>query len=192
MNSHKSIACYITAGGKAKRMNGKLKAFIEIDGERIIDKNLRIYKSLFSEIGIITNDVDKFIDYKNNGIHIISDKYKDIGPIAGIHSSIENTEADYVFIAASDMPKVSAKLIKEMVSRIDNFDAIIPIHNKNIEPLFAVYSSNILEKLIVFIEKGDTYAIRSFLEYIKVNYYEVPMDILKEDPFQNINYESDL
>ena len=192
MEDIKSIACYITAGGKAKRMNGRLKAFIEIDGERIIDKNLRIYKSIFSEIGIITNNADKFIDYKNNGINLISDKYKNIGPIAGIHTSLASSTADYIFIAASDMPNVSKGLIEEMISIIDDYDAIIPIHNGNIEPLFAIYSSSILGKLESFIEKGDSYAIRIFLNEIRIKYYEVSTKLLKDNPFQNINYESDL
>lgn len=187
-----NISCYITAGGKARRMNGRHKAFIEIDGERIIDKNLKIYKSLFSEIGIITNNPDLFVAYNIEGIRLISDKYKNIGPLAGIHASIFYTSADYIFIAASDMPNVSAELITIMLDKVTNTDAVIPIHNGKIEPLFAIYNSDILMKLESFIEQGNTYAIRDFLLLLDVTYFEVSEQILTQNPFLNINYESDL
>lgn len=190
MNIKKKIACYITAGGKAKRMNGRIKAFININGERIIDRNLREVKPLFSEIGIITNKTIEFEEYKNQGLIIISDNYIDIGPLAGIQAALSKTKSNYVFIMASDMPFIKSDLIKLLTNSIANndYDAVLLKHDNNIEPLFAIYNSSILDKLNLFINKGESYAIYDFLTNINAKY----IDVVDIEQFKNINYESDI
>ena len=190
MNIKKKIACYITAGGKAKRMNGRIKAFININGERIIDRNLREVKPLFSEIGIITNKTIEFEEYKNQGLIIISDNYIDIGPLAGIQAALSKTKSNYVFIMASDMPFIKSDLIKLLTNSIANndYDAVLLKHDNNIEPLFAIYNSSILDKLNLFINKGESYAIHDFLTNINAKY----IDVVDIEQFKNINYESDI
>ena len=51
MNSinRKSITGVILSGGKNTRM-GFNKAFLKIDGERLIDRTIKIFRELFSEI----------------------------------------------------------------------------------------------------------------------------------------------
>jgi len=52
----------ILAGGKNTRM-GVNKAFLEINGTRMIDKTIDIYSRLFSEILIITNDPLPYLEF---------------------------------------------------------------------------------------------------------------------------------
>ena len=194
MSAESKVSCYITAGGKATRMNGCIKAFIEIDGERIIDKNLREINSIFSEIGIITNTPDQFISYREAGLQIVSDKYTDIGPLAGIHSAIYNTDADYVFIMASDMPNISKGLIKDLISKAisSKADAIIPTYNGKIEPLFAVYNKSIFMQLETFIEKDESYAVRDFVKILNTVYYNLSDIFEDNNVFRNINYKNEI
>ena len=57
----------ILAGGKNSRM-GTNKAFLEIDGNRLIDKIMDIYRRLFNEIIIVTNDPVSYIEFSDASI----------------------------------------------------------------------------------------------------------------------------
>ncbi|MEF9475741.1 MAG: nucleotidyltransferase family protein, partial [Candidatus Mariimomonas ferrooxydans] len=50
----------ILAGGENRRLP-VLKSFIEIDGEKIIERNLKIMKNLFNEVFIVTNQPEVYL-----------------------------------------------------------------------------------------------------------------------------------
>ncbi len=190
-DTNAKIDFYITAGGKARRMNGCVKAFVEVKGKRIIDANLEQIPSVVSNVGIITNEAYKFDEYKKKGFSIISDVYKDVGPLAGLHAALIHSDADAIIISASDMPNINKNIILRLISAFinGNNDVVVPIINEKVEPLFAIYSKNILNKLEDFITGGRTYAVRKFLKELDVHYLEFSGE---EDLFVNINSEKDL
>jgi len=192
METERGVSCYITAGGKASRMSGAIKAFIEIDGQRIIDKNLKVINSIFSEVGIITNNKEKFAAYAKSGLRLVSDEYKDIGPLAGIHAAMASSNSYFVFILASDMPNISKSLMLKLISIANktNADAVIPTYDGKIEPLFAVFKKSTINTLQGFIESGESYAVRGFLKIINVEFYDVSKN--DERFFRNINYQKDI
>ena len=186
------ISCVITAGGKASRMHGKTKAFSLIDNERIIDRNLKILKSLFSEIIIISNRDSEFTEYKD--IPTYKDYYKNIGPLAGLHSAIKNSKEDAVFLISSDLPFISKSIIEKLIMEYKEFksEAIIPKIDKNIEPLFGIYKCNILSVLENHIENGNSKSMKSFLNIINTKYIEIEDNLENRRAFTNINSEKDI
>ncbi|MBW2674523.1 MAG: NTP transferase domain-containing protein, partial [Deltaproteobacteria bacterium] len=52
----------ILSGGKNARM-GENKAFIRVDGERIIDRTIRIFRELFDEIVLVTNEPLAYLEF---------------------------------------------------------------------------------------------------------------------------------
>jgi len=185
------ISCAITAGGKASRMQGKTKAFTLINNKRIIDTNLKLLRKNFNEIIIISNKANEFSGYSE--LKTYSDYYKNIGPLAGLHSSIKNTNSDFIFILSSDLPFISERIIIELLenSRKDN-EAIIPRIGNNIEPLFGVYNRNILNKLENHIKNGKSRSMKSFLETLNVKYIELEDNEENRRAFTNINSEKDI
>lgn len=186
------ISCAITAGGKAKRFNGITKAFIEVDGERIIDKNLGVLKTIFQNIIIISNSPSEFIDYKD--IKIYKDYYHEIGPIAGLHSALRNCKGDAVFLISSDLPNISLEIINSLIKRYLKLDCdiIIPKIGNKIEPLFGIYSTNILNKLEQYIEKKESYAMRDFFKEVNTHFLELSNNEHNKGAFININEPKDL
>lgn len=186
------IACVITAGGKARRLKGKIKAFIPIDGERIIDKNLNILKVLFKSISIISNHPEQFSEYSNYNIY--SDIYKDIGPLAGLHTALRNIDSNAIFLISSDLPYLSSSIIKKLLTEYKKTkpDAIIPKIDNFIEPLYGIYSSSIIDKLESFIEEGNSYAIKNFLKTIYTQYLALDNTEENRKAFYNINTYEDL
>jgi len=81
----KEITGIILSGGKNSRM-GVNKAFLELDGQRLIDKILDIYKNIFSEIIIVANDPLSYTEFSDT--IIVTDIYKGKGPLGGIYTGL--------------------------------------------------------------------------------------------------------
>ena len=67
----------ILAGGENRRMPVR-KAFIEVEGQKIIDRNLSVLKRLFEEILIVTNEPGQ---YAYSGAQLLGDIYDIRGPM---------------------------------------------------------------------------------------------------------------
>ena len=182
----------ILAGGKNSRYGGKNKAFIIVEGAKIIDRNLQVLKSKFPRICIITNSIEQFSDYSDYPMS--SDHYQNIGPLAGIHSALRNAQSDFIFVTSCDMPFLDAGIISQVIDSVKQqaADAIIPRINGKIEPLFALYNVAILNKLEQHITTDENRSIRSFLVKIDTRYIELEDDASTKRAFTNINRPEDL
>lgn len=137
----KNITGIILAGGKNSRM-GKNKAFLEINGKRLIDKVLDVYQILFSEIIIVTNDPLAYVDIPNS--IIVTDIYKGKGSLGGIYSGLFYASNDYSFVAACDMPFLKKDFIIYMIDQIGRNDIIVPELSEGFQALHAIYSRRCL------------------------------------------------
>lgn len=186
MNSHlKDCTGVILAGGENRRMPA-LKAFIEVDGEKIIERNLKIMKKLFKEILIVTNQPEAYLYL---GIPLLGDIYNVRGPMTGVLTSLLNSSTHWVFIFACDMPFINEHLIRYMAAKRDNYDAVAPMLKGKIEPLFTFYSKRLIsymEKAIIASKTG----LQDFLDNKRVKYI-ITEEIKNIDPgvraFININ-----
>ena len=116
---------------------GSNKAFLRINGERLIDRTVRIYRSIFSEIILATNEPLLYLD---QDITIVTDLIKNKGPLMGIYTGLFYASSDYIFVAACDMPSLNSEFIKYMINDPDDADIIVPMSKGDLEPLHAVYS----------------------------------------------------
>jgi molybdopterin-guanine dinucleotide biosynthesis protein A len=122
----------ILAGGENRRMPVR-KAFIEVEGEKIIDRNLRVLKRLFEEIIIVTNEPEH---YAYSGAQLLGDIYDIRGPMTGLLTALFNGKNRWVFVSACDMPFISESLIRYMASKRSKYDAVVPTMKGGPEPLF--------------------------------------------------------
>ncbi len=132
------MTAIILAGGKSSRM-GYDKAFIKVGGTVLIKRQLKLLKSFFKEIIIVTNTPHK---YRLRGVKVIKDIIPGQGPLGGIYSGLVASSSTYNFVVACDMPFINLQLIKYMVSLKDNFDTVVPRIKNGYEPLFAIYAKN--------------------------------------------------
>ncbi len=186
MNSYlKDCTGVILAGGENRRMP-VLKAFIEVDGEKIIERNLKIMKKLFKEILIVTNQPEAYL---YPGIPLLGDIYNVRGPMTGVLTSLLNSSTHWVFISACDMPFINEHLIRYMAAKRDNYDAVAPMLKGKIEPLFTFYSKRLISYMEKAIIAGKT-GLQDFLDNKRVKYI-VTEEIKNIDPgvrsFININ-----
>ncbi|HLA49565.1 MAG TPA: molybdenum cofactor guanylyltransferase [Thermodesulfovibrionia bacterium] len=205
-NIIKNCTGIILAGGENKRMP-VLKAFIKINGEKIIERNLKIMRQLFKEIFIVTNQPELYLYLKT---HLLGDVYDIRGPMTGIFTSLLNSSNNWVFISACDMPFINGELIKYMASKRDDYDAVVPKsplrpllvkvmtrrgrRGDYIEPLFAFYSKQLMPSMEKAIFSNKT-GIKDFLKDKKVKYIsaEEIRDIdAKAMSFINLNTLKDM
>jgi molybdopterin-guanine dinucleotide biosynthesis protein A len=180
----------ILAGGENTRMPVS-KAFIEVDGEEIIDRSLGIMRRLFNEVVIVTNRPEEYV-YLNT--QMLGDVYNVRGPMTGIFTAMLNASNPWVFVAACDMPFISRDIISYASLKRGGDDAVIVGSGKDAEPLFAFYSKRLTSSMEQSILSGRR-GMKDFLNKKRVKYIR-KSEIKGFDPeaksFINLNTPEDI
>jgi molybdopterin-guanine dinucleotide biosynthesis protein A len=75
------------------------------------------------------------------GFMAVADRYENCGPLGGVCTALEITQADWSLIAACDMPGLTADFLRDLLAAAENSDAdcLIPQSGDRLHPLCAVY-----------------------------------------------------
>ena len=188
--SKTKMTAIILAGGKSIRM-GANKAFILIDGVPIIARIQTLFKELFEEVIIVTNQKDLFKDFDSK---IYTDLFPNKGALGGLYTGIFFSSFQYSFCVACDMPFIGKTLVQLLIKNTKGEDVIVPRTRDGLEPLHAIYSKNCLGPIKGVIEEGK-YKIIDFYDRVKVKIVE-ERDFLYLDPlresFINVNTPEEL
>ena len=181
----------ILSGGKSNRLGGLNKAFIEVRGERLIERTLRIYRDLFEEILIVTNSP---LDYLEFDVKIVTDIIPGKASLGGIYTGLFCANSEYAFVTACDMPFLNAQFIRFIMTKMGQHDIIVPRSVDGLQPLHAIYSRNLLKPIRRLIDANQLKITELFKKH-KV--LEIPREeSLSFDPeeriFMNINTPEDL
>jgi len=181
----------ILSGGKSSRM-GLNKAFLEIQGERLIDRTVRQFQELFSEVILVTNEPPLYLD---QDVTLITDIYKRKGPLGGLYAGLFYASFDYAFLCACDMPYLNVEFIRYMMGKVAEYDIVIPETSEGYFPLHAIYSRRCLPVIKNLLERGDRLKMTGCFKGMRVLF--IPESIIRTyDPqgvmFLNINTEQDL
>lgn len=194
----------ILAGGENRRIP-LLKGHMEINEKKIIDSSVNLMRNLFGRVVISTNTPEL---YFYCGVPMIGDIINQRGPLTGIFSVLSNIKDDAIFVVACDMPFLNEQLMRYMVDkyRIQNtevrsqkstqekYDAVIPVFEGKPQPLFGIYSKNILGIIEERLNKGLK-RLKDLLTEINVLYIKEE-EVRQIDPegrsFLNINTMEDL
>jgi molybdopterin-guanine dinucleotide biosynthesis protein A len=139
-----NITGIILAGGKNTRM-GVNKAFLDIDGLRLIDRTLDIYRRIFSEIIIVSNDPLSYLEFTDTTI--VTDIYKGKGPLGGIYTGLFYAKNNYAFACPCDMPFLTEAFIDYLIGQAGQHDVIVPELANGFQPLHAIYARKCLPSI---------------------------------------------
>ncbi len=181
------VSGIILAGGDSKRM-GCPKPFLEICGKRMIDIVLGKLRQIFTEVIIVTDKKEAFL---NQDCKVIEDVIKDCGPLGGIYTGLNEIDSSAAFFTACDMPNLHNELILRLIDSTDlkRYECTVPKHSKGIEPLHAVYSRQVLPKVEKILSSGKL-SLREVLANCRCKYVDVDENELSS--FININTPDDL
>ncbi len=180
----------ILSGGKSLRM-GENKAFIQFEGIPIIKRIYDLFRGLFQEIIIVTNQKELFSDFDSK---IFSDLIPDRGVLGGLYTGIFFSTFSYSFCVACDMPFIKKAVVQYLIENTEGYDAIVPRTSDGLQPLHAIYSKNCLDPIRKIMEKGN-YKVIDFYDMVKVKIIEEDHFIFL-DPFResfiNVNTPEEL
>lgn len=180
----------VLAGGKSTRY-GTNKAFAEVQGVRLIERTIRVMRSVFPRLLLVTNTPD---EYAYLALPMVEDIIKGLGPLGGIHSGLEAIDDGAGFFVACDMPFLRENFLRYMVTVKGGYDAVVPRVRWMVEPLHALYTKKCLPAITESIHSGE-YQTLKFFQKIRVRYVGEE-EIRRIDPdlqsFFNINRPEDL
>ncbi|MCI0548944.1 MAG: molybdenum cofactor guanylyltransferase [Candidatus Rokubacteria bacterium] len=181
----------IQAGGRATRMGGVPKALLEVGGERIIDRILRVLEQVADDILLVTNTPDR---YASLGLTMVPDVFPDGGSLGGIYSGLTAAAGDVAFTVACDMPFLMPEVARLVVDRAAEADVVIPRTGEQHETLHACYAKSCLPPMARRLEAGRL-KITGFFEDVRVLVIEPPEIARFRDPavvFMNVNTPAEL
>lgn len=155
------ISATIIAGGTATRMGGTAKAFLDLGGEAILDRQLAVLRPRFAElivsVGSEPLDPRSSAAFSSRGLAVVQDEFPSCGPLAGLHAAMETCRTPWLFAVACDMPFLDGDLIERMAEGTAwaaDIDVIVPIRRGRPEPLHALYRRSIAQEARRCLEEG--------------------------------------
>lgn len=186
----------ILAGGSARRLGGKGKAFINISGVSLIDLVLRKIETQVDRVAINTRDKNSFSQYNYPIIEDLITEEGGSGPLAGISSAIKWAKksinpVSHVITVPVDTPLLPIDLVHRMSLelKIKKSDIIFASSNNNIYPVVSMWSlslDNHLDKALSNgVRKIDAFTSSYNVSIVDWSFNDV-------DPFFNINNPEDI
>ena len=188
-----NILAVVLAGGKSKRF-GEDKNHMKLGDKTLLEHVLSKISNKFEEILIVSSHSLETKKIKN--ITVIPDCLDDLGPLAGVLSSmkwIKENQKSYQWVATfpSDTPFFEISIIEEYKKRIKLNDSLlyfIKSNNKR-HNIFGLWSMELLKTLEDDLIKNKFRKVEEWANKIGVK--TIDFKTKKFDPFFNINTKED-
>jgi len=105
------------------------------------------------------------------GLPQVADTVPGRGPLAGLIAGLESAGHFFVAVVAADMPFASPAVLRLLSSRADGFDAVLPVSDRGLEPLHAIYAREAAAPLAAALAAG-TLAVRDALSGLRTRVVE--------------------
>ena len=189
-----NILAVVLAGGKSKRF-GADKNSVKLGSKTLLEHVLSKITQKFEEIVIVSSHPLEIKKTKN--ITIIPDCLYDLGPLAGVLSSmkwIKKNKKFYQWIATfpSDTPFFDTSIIEEYKKKVKlkESNLFFVRSNEKRHHIFGLWSIDLLETLEDDLIKNNYRKVEEWANKIGVKIIDIKTE--NYDPFFNINTKEDL
>jgi len=148
----------ILAGGESTRM-GKNKAFIEINGKRIIDRTVSLFREIFDDVLLVTNTPLDYIELK---VRIVTDLVSGKGSLGGIYTGLFFSSSPKAFFVGCDMPFLDRRVIQYFLSLAQTADIVVQRTKDYWQPLHAIYPRTLLKPIERLLQQGELKIIKTY------------------------------
>lgn len=185
----------ILAGGESKRMPVD-KAFMEVEGRRVIDIQLEVIESLFEEVLIVGNAdrMEQLSVFAKGGVRVAEEPVEGKGPLGGILSGLQLSGSDENFILACDMPFIKREAVTFVIDGLAGYQVSVPRTPAGLEPLHAAYRRECMDAVARQIDSGNL-KVTDFYGEVSVHYIQWE-ELRRFDPagrlLYNINSPEDM
>lgn len=137
-----AIEVFILAGGKSKRM-GTDKGLVKFKGNPMISHIIEILDKLNLKTSIVSSNEE----YLKFGKPVYKDVIPNKGPLGGLYTALEYSQAPMVLLLACDMPSINRKGIQSLMTVAEPGKLAIASDRTQISPLFACYPRSLKDKV---------------------------------------------
>lgn len=187
--SDPQFAGLVLAGGRSSRM-GRDKAFLTVNGERMIDRQLRLLREAGAKDLFVSGR--RGVNYRVPGATVLLDKIESAGPAAGITAAMQVCDREFLMVLAVDLPALPVSALRELRRRVRAGRGVVPVHDRGYEPLVAIYPVAIAAEWDRHLRNGERslqFLVQSALDCGFVSRRDIPAR--ERDAFANWNSPSD-
>jgi molybdenum cofactor guanylyltransferase len=148
----------ILAGGESTRM-GRNKALIEFQGQRIIERTLALFNTIFDQVLLVTNAPLTYVDLD---VRMVTDLVPGKGSLGGIYTGLFYAPSPQAFFVGCDMPLLNRDVILYFLRLAESADIVVERCEDYWEPLHAVYSRKFLKPIERLMEHGELKIIEAY------------------------------
>ena len=139
---HKDITGIILSGGRSSRM-GVNKSLLKIGDKTVIEHVVKLMRSLFEKVLIVTNDPG---EYSFLNVPLFEDIYTRMGPLAGIHSGLVNSDTRKNFILSCDLPLITSEMIEYLITYETDKAITVAKAEGFVQQLCGLYDKSCIDK----------------------------------------------
>ena len=144
-----SLSALVLAGGASRRM-GADKPALELEGERLVDRVVRLAREVAEEVVVLSGPAR---DLRPGGAEEIGDRGR--GPLAAVVTGLGHVSRDDVAVLAADAPHPCPELLVRLASRRGDAVAAVPLVDGRLQPLHAVWGRGWRDRLGALVAEGE-------------------------------------
>jgi molybdenum cofactor guanylyltransferase len=143
---------WVLAGGRSLRM-GRDKAGVALAGRPLLDHMLDKLQML----GLQARVAGLRAPAANAAVEVLSDAHPDCGPLSGLETALQKSDAALVLMLGVDLPLLETEFLLWMLERAATTGAMatIPWVGSAPQPLCAVYRRELLGRVTEALNSGD-------------------------------------
>lgn len=164
---------------------GRDKGLASLHDQPMITHVLKVLRPFEIPLNIIAHNAA----YEVFGLPVYGDVVQEKGPMGGLLTAMNNTDARIVLVIACDMPFITSNAVEVLLKNSDEGLIVTALKGKRIHPLFGLYPVALKEKLEQSISAGDL-KMTDFI--LKNPHVLLPFESERSDEiFRNINTEEE-
>lgn len=179
----------VLAGGRARRLGGVDKGWIDLDGHPLIAHVLARFAPQVSEVIISANrNLERYAGF---GHAVVTDAVAGFaGPLAGLHAGLERARYDLVCTVPCDSPLLPLDLVVRLRTALEQSEAELAVACAagRLHPVFLLCRRSLREDLGSYLAAGErkVEAWHRHLHRVEVSFDDTP------EAFRNINTPEEL
>lgn len=145
----------ILAGGDHQSIGGRNRAFLVVQGQTLLERQIREMRTCCDDITIVTNDPQPFLRSVDRDIRIITDYITGKGLLSGMHAGLALSKHRNVWLLGCHMPFPSAAAAGLLLSHIrEDMDSVLPWVRGDAHPLHGVFDRACADRIEKLLNNG--------------------------------------
>jgi molybdopterin-guanine dinucleotide biosynthesis protein A len=168
---------------------GRDKAFLEIDGEPLWQRQLATLRRLTPEQLMISGPCrEEWREYE-----IVADEVAGAGPLAGLAAALRQCATPRLVILAIDLPEMTPGFLHSLLQSCGEHNGVVPRRCNRFEPLAAVYPAECVALAEAALRDGD-FSMQRFVRRAQEQHLLLERAISDAETvlFANLNTPADL